>query len=252
MGRQVRGSCRDGRRLDRIDQPEAGLTFIFRRSPYEHPTPGAKACRGLQSAHARRVCGASRCVHLHVGERSALPLSWWESRLAAPATAGQVVFGTLQGDRLRGAAGLSFETREKARHKATLFGMYVPAAQRGQGLGKRLVSAALKYARSRPGVRLVQLTVTEGNAAAEALYAHCGFVAFGVEPMAVPVVAGTASLRGASGYLAACTPMRLPSVSVKIPMWPMQSLISVFPSITMPPAASTRLNTTSTSGLASR
>ncbi|MEJ2654431.1 MAG: GNAT family N-acetyltransferase [Acidihalobacter sp.] len=128
-----------------------------------------------------------------VGERSALPFAWWEGRLDENPAAGQVVFGVLQGGRLCGVAGLSFETREKARHKATLFGMYVPAAQRGLGLGRRLVSAALEYARSRPGVRLVQLTVTEGNAAAEALYARCGFVAFGVEPMAMAVEGGFVS-----------------------------------------------------------
>ena len=35
------------------------------------------------------------------------------------------------------------------------------------------------------GLKVVQLTVTEGNAAAQTLYEHCGFVSFGVEPFAV-------------------------------------------------------------------
>ena len=83
--------------------------------------------------------------------------------------------------------GLSFEPREKAKHKATLFGMYVPDARRQQGIGRSLVLAALAHARARPGMRVVQLTVTEGNVAAEALYEQCGFVRFGIEPFAIAV-----------------------------------------------------------------
>lgn len=120
-------------------------------------------------------------------ERSALPIAWWEARLADGPTPGEVVFGVIEGSSLQGVAGLSFEAREKARHKATLFGMYVPAALRGRGLGRRLVTSALDCARARPGVSLVQLTVTQGNAAAVALYQRCGFVEFGLEPFAVAV-----------------------------------------------------------------
>jgi ribosomal protein S18 acetylase RimI-like enzyme len=119
-----------------------------------------------------------------VAERAAQPLAWWQARLAAGQDAGDVVFGALDGVRLVGAAGLAFETREKTRHKATLFGMYVPGECRGAGVGRRLVEAALDFARAR-GTRVVQLTVTDGNDAARGLYERCGFVAFGVEPMAM-------------------------------------------------------------------
>jgi RimJ/RimL family protein N-acetyltransferase len=98
-----------------------------------------------------------------------------------------MVIGAFARDTLVGVAGLAFESREKAKHKATLFGMYVPAAHRNRGLGRRLVIEALAKAKDRPATRLVQLTVTDGNAAAEALYASCGFVRFGVEPFAVAV-----------------------------------------------------------------
>jgi GNAT superfamily N-acetyltransferase len=125
-----------------------------------------------------------------VAERGSLPASWWADRLAEGPGTRDVVVGAQDGARLAGAAGLSFELREKARHKATLFGMYVPAEYRGRGLGRRLVVAALDLARERPGILLVQLTVTQGNAAACALYASCGFVPFGVEPLAVAVGSG--------------------------------------------------------------
>lgn len=120
-------------------------------------------------------------------ERSALPMSWWMSRLRDDACASERVIGAFARDTLVGVAGLAFESREKAKHKATLFGMYVPAACRNRGLGRRLVIEALAQAKARPVMRLVQLTVTDGNAAAEALYASCGFVRFGVEPFAVAV-----------------------------------------------------------------
>jgi RimJ/RimL family protein N-acetyltransferase len=121
-----------------------------------------------------------------VAERAALPLAWWQSRVLESAGASEVVFGAFDGrGRLVGAAGLRFETREKARHKAELFGMVVQPACRGGGVGRALVDAVLAEAGARPGVKLIQLTVTEGNAAAQGLYARCGFVPFGIEPFAV-------------------------------------------------------------------
>jgi ribosomal protein S18 acetylase RimI-like enzyme len=122
-----------------------------------------------------------------VGERAALPLSWWQARLSPDASSHELVLGVLDGKVLKGAAGLSFDAREKARHKATLFGMYVATPQQRQGLGRALVLAALAMARQRPGVQLVQLTVTDGNHAAQALYERCGFLPFGLEPYAVAV-----------------------------------------------------------------
>ena len=125
-----------------------------------------------------------------VAEREPLPLSWWESRLSADPKATQLVLGAFTGGTLTGAAGLSFDQRDKARHKATLFGMYVPEQHRRSGLGRELVLATLAEARARPGIRVVQLTVTQGNDAAQALYERCGFIPFGVEPMAVAVAGG--------------------------------------------------------------
>jgi len=122
-----------------------------------------------------------------VAERASLPLSWWESRVKPEANADELVLGAFRGSRLAGVVGLSFESREKARHKAHMFGMYVPSKLRNAGVGKKLVLGVLEFARKRPGVKVVQLTVTQGNTAAQALYERCGFVPFGVEPYAVAV-----------------------------------------------------------------
>jgi RimJ/RimL family protein N-acetyltransferase len=120
-------------------------------------------------------------------EREALPLTWWEQRLRTDAASNEVVLGAFADGALVGAAGLARETREKARHKATLFGMYVDDRLRHSGLGRLLVDAVLEHARRQSGLRQVVLTVTQGNARAEALYARCGFQTFGVEPDAVAV-----------------------------------------------------------------
>jgi ribosomal protein S18 acetylase RimI-like enzyme len=126
-------------------------------------------------------------------ERAALPLSWWESRLKQDPRPHELILGAFRGDQLAGVVGLSFDSREKARHKAHLFGMYVPAGFRRFGLGRELVQAALAQARSRSGVRLVQLFVTHGNTAAQGLYEQCGFVQYGLEPFAVAVGDGFVS-----------------------------------------------------------
>ena len=126
-------------------------------------------------------------------ERAALPLSSWEARLKEDQQPSDLVLCAFEDGRLAGVVGLHFDSREKARHKATLVGMYVPAQFRRHGLGRQLVQAALDEARARAGVRLVQLMVTHGNRAAQDLYEQCGFVQYGLEPFAVRVGDGFVS-----------------------------------------------------------
>ncbi|MGY2398714.1 N-acetyltransferase family protein [Pseudomonas sp. SDO5271_S396] len=119
-----------------------------------------------------------------VAERAAMPLTWWEKRLNNPLDR---LLGAVEGDELVGIVGLAFEPREKARHKVTLFGLYVNAAHQHRGLGRRLVEAALEEACKQPRLKVIQLTVTAGNDAAFALYQRCGFIQYGLEPLAVRV-----------------------------------------------------------------
>ncbi|MGN8275223.1 N-acetyltransferase family protein [Pseudomonas sp. SMN5] len=119
-----------------------------------------------------------------VNERAALPINWWESRLTSRL---DVLLGAFVGDELVGIVGLALEPREKARHKALLFGMYVSEQHHRRGLGQQLLEAALAEARRHAFLRLVQLTVTAGNDPAIRLYQRCGFALYGLEPQAIRV-----------------------------------------------------------------
>lgn len=81
---------------------------------------------------------------------------------------------------LAGIATLRREEREKLRHKAHVFGMYVRPELRRRGAGRALLEATVARARE-IGVRQVDLGVTNSNAAAVGLYESFGFERFGLE-----------------------------------------------------------------------
>ena len=119
-----------------------------------------------------------------IAQREKLPLSWWEAQLDDELCA---LFGAFVDCRLVGIVGLAFEPWEDARHKATLFGLYVTQALRGQGLGEQLVQAVLSLAGQEPEIKLIQLTVSANSPAALALYQRCGFEQSGLEDCAIRV-----------------------------------------------------------------
>jgi GNAT superfamily N-acetyltransferase len=83
-----------------------------------------------------------------VGEREALPLAWWQARIADESGAPGLVVGAFSAERLVGAAGLTYERRERTSHKATLVGVYVHPEFRGRGAARALVRATLAQARA--------------------------------------------------------------------------------------------------------
>jgi ribosomal protein S18 acetylase RimI-like enzyme len=116
-------------------------------------------------------------------ERATAPASFWIGRLAHPQGL-SVAFGAFGAGALVGTVTLEFSDRAKTRHKAHVVGMYVRPEHQGKGIGKALLDAAVAHAQALPHVRVLNLTVTEGNAAAQSLYERSGFEAFGTEPMA--------------------------------------------------------------------
>jgi ribosomal protein S18 acetylase RimI-like enzyme len=120
-------------------------------------------------------------------ERAAEPESFWTRRISAPANA---AFGAFTDTELVGTVALEFSAKPKTQHKAVVIGMYVAPAARVHGAGRALLRAAIDHARARQGLRLLTLTVTEGNEPAIELYRSAGFQAFGVEPLAILTPSG--------------------------------------------------------------
>ncbi|PAA15397.1 GNAT family N-acetyltransferase [Pseudomonas fragi] len=119
-----------------------------------------------------------------ITQREKLPLSWWEAKLDDELSA---LFGAFVDYRLVGIVGLAFEPWEDARHKTTLFGLYVSQAFRGQGLGEHLVQAVVSLAEQEPETKVIELTVSANSDAALALYQRCGFAQSGLEDCAIRV-----------------------------------------------------------------
>ncbi len=90
------------------------------------------------------------------------------------------IFGGFEETELVGVVGVGREQRANERHMAFIRSMYVVPDARGQGLGRRLLSAALAQAESWHGVEQVKLSVTASNQPAVHLYQCAGFVGVGL------------------------------------------------------------------------
>ena len=95
-----------------------------------------------------------------------------------------VIFGAFR-EQLVGSLGLYRDRHRKSSHKAHVWGMYVRAAHRRQGLGSELLRAVLAHARTMPGISWVHLSVSSAAPEARRLYESAGFRPWGDEPEAL-------------------------------------------------------------------
>jgi len=101
--------------------------------------------------------------------------------------ANNFVCGVFVDGKLLGTAGFARETQPKSRHKGRIWGVYLCAELRRQGIGRRMVRAVVERAAKVEGVEQIVLSVTTTQAAAIASYRSLGFVSFGVEPKALKI-----------------------------------------------------------------
>ena len=73
----------------------------------------------------------------------------------------------------------------KERHKAQVWGVYVTESARGQGVGKALLEALTKRAKTYPDLEQLSLGVATEQRAARRLYASFGFEVWGLERRAL-------------------------------------------------------------------
>jgi RimJ/RimL family protein N-acetyltransferase len=96
-----------------------------------------------------------------------------------------VTFGAFEGKTLVGIAGLRREESVKRRHKAVIWGMYVPREMRRKGIGKALLEAAISHAKTLPGLERINLSVVLTSKEARLLFVSLGFETYGLERQAL-------------------------------------------------------------------
>lgn len=96
-------------------------------------------------------------------------------------------FGAFDHSELVGVVTLVREEKIKLSHRANIVAMYVKPDHRGSGVGKALVTAAIKKAKKMSGVEQVYLAVVTTNDPAKRLYTSMGFEIFGKEKRALKI-----------------------------------------------------------------
>jgi ribosomal protein S18 acetylase RimI-like enzyme len=110
------------------------------------------------------------------GGRAVPPEAWNEWTTMGAVSETQLTVVAVDGDRWLGmVVGRLLPDRPGS---AWLEALWVDPGARRAGLGSRLIEAVAAWSRDR-GVRTLELSVTENNGPAKALYARCGFVETG-------------------------------------------------------------------------
>lgn len=155
-------ACKDGR------------TAMLRAA---HPDDAAEMVRFLVD-----VCGETEFLLAYPEERQSLTVERERAFLTNTLNSGDELMLTAWVDgHLAGVANISFSTRMKMRHRASV-AISIRRAYWNLGLGTALLNALVDAAKARPEVRQVELEFIEGNRRAQALYEKVGFRVVGVHP----------------------------------------------------------------------
>ena len=102
---------------------------------------------------------------------------------------GSIMISAFDGDRLVGNASLScVMEKKKTLHRAT-FGIAMLKSEWGQGLGKKIVSELIAFAKNAE-YELLELEVAATNTSAVNLYKQLGFVVYGERPRSLKLKNG--------------------------------------------------------------
>ena len=97
---------------------------------------------------------------------------------------GSIMISVFDGDRLVGNASLCcVMQKKKTLHRAT-FGIAIRKSDWGQGLGRKILSELITFAKQ-AGYELLELEVVASNKAAVRLYKNMGFIIYGERPLSL-------------------------------------------------------------------
>ena len=94
-------------------------------------------------------------------------------------------YGAFDGEKLIGIATFVRETSLKERHKAHIYGVYVAASHRRQGIARALLTKLIDRVKQDPSLEQILLAVGSSQTAAKQLYGALGFRIYGTEPHAL-------------------------------------------------------------------
>jgi len=102
---------------------------------------------------------------------------------------GGIMISAFAGDRLIANASLSgVMNRKKCLHRAT-FGIAILKSEWGQGLGKKILSELIAFAKE-VGYEQLELEVASTNSHAISLYKKLGFISYGERPRSLKLKSG--------------------------------------------------------------
>lgn len=108
-------------------------------------------------------------------------LDFFRGRIPEP-DSDSVIFVAEDDGQLMGMMGLLRPERQKMKHRAMIWGVFVDPQVRGKGLGRQLMDTMMTHVRQLDGLRHVSLSVVTANTAALKLYESYGFTIWGTEP----------------------------------------------------------------------
>lgn len=119
-------------------------------------------------------------------EHRATPVQTIASRFRDTA-GGNFTLGAFVDGQLAGIATFGRDAGLKERHKGRVYGVYVSASHRRQGVGRALMAALIERAKLDPSLEQILLAVATVQQPARQLYRECGFETYGTEPNALKI-----------------------------------------------------------------
>ena len=133
----------------------------------------------LRALRLRALADKPEAFGSDLSEDEAKPEPVWVER-CTPGERSAIFVAVTEGGALVGMTGIVSDGRVKTGHLGNVWGVFVAPEARGNGAGRKLIAAALDWAKERR-LRRVSLTVETGNAPAIAVYLKAGFTVYGVD-----------------------------------------------------------------------